>query len=100
MRRFVVSSLVLAAGAAVGLAQTPAVAAEGTVSVFRTEVESLSVYENPKGCHKLPATAHVLNNDTDGPVRVYGDPFCLGPSVTVAPGYGSHVAPGSGSFSA
>ncbi|MGW0363387.1 hypothetical protein [Streptomyces sp. NPDC002990] len=98
MRRSLVT-LVLASSAALGLLQTPATAAEGTVTVFRTEVQPLAVYENPMGCHKLPTAAHVLTNATDRPVRVYGDPFCLGPSVTVAPGHGSHVVPGSGSFS-
>ncbi|MBD0710633.1 MULTISPECIES: hypothetical protein [unclassified Streptomyces] len=93
-------TLALAFGAALGLLQSPAFAAEGTVTVFQTELQPLSVYENPRGCHKLPAAAHVLANETDRPVRIYGDPFCLGPSLTVAPGYGSHVAPGSGSFSA
>ncbi|MFB4263387.1 hypothetical protein [Nonomuraea sp. GTA35] len=31
---------------------------------------------------------------------VYGDPFCLAPGLTIHPGYGAHVMPGSGSFSA
>ncbi|MFJ5933644.1 hypothetical protein [Streptomyces sp. NPDC093071] len=99
MRRSLVT-LLLASGAALGLLQTPATAAEGTVTVFQTEAHPLAVYENPRGCHRLPAAAHVLNNTTDGPVRIHADPFCLGPSLTVAPGRGSHVAPGSGSFSA
>ena len=42
----------------------------------------------------------MLTNHTDRPVTVYTDPFCLTPGLTVQPGYGSHVAPGSGSFSA
>ncbi|GHA89114.1 hypothetical protein ACIQRS_04160 [Streptomyces termitum] len=99
MRRHLLT-LVLASGAALGLFQAPAHAAEGTVTVFETEVQPLTVYENPRGCHKLPLAAHVLTNATDRPVRIYGDPFCLGPSVAVPPGHGSHVAPGSGSFSA
>ncbi|MDT0270785.1 hypothetical protein RM844_31400 [Streptomyces sp. DSM 44915] len=57
-------------------------------------------YQDPTGCHKLPLDAHVLSNNTDGPVVIYGDPLCLTPGLTVQPGYGSHVAPGSGSFSA
>ncbi|GGY50441.1 hypothetical protein [Streptomyces omiyaensis] len=99
MRRSLVT-LVLASGAALGLLQAPALAAEGTVTVFETEAHPLSVYENPRGCHKLPAAAHVLTNATNGPVRVHGDPFCLGPAFVVAPGHGSHVVAGSGSFSA
>jgi hypothetical protein len=68
--------------------------------LLETEMQQLTTYENPDGCHKLPLAAHVLNNQTDEPVRIYGDPLCLGPSVTVEPGHGSHVPPGSGSFSA
>ncbi|EPD93682.1 hypothetical protein ACH4LN_16930 [Streptomyces albus] len=75
-------------------------AATGDVVVFQTELQPLTQYENPEGCHKLPAAAHVLTNRTDKPVKIYGDPFCLTPGLTVQPGYGSHVAPGSGSFSA
>ncbi|KAB8161255.1 hypothetical protein FH609_027310 [Streptomyces sp. 3MP-14] len=78
----------------------PAHAAEGEVTVFGTEVTPLTNYADPVGCHKLPLDAHVLTNRTDGPVTIYGDPFCLTPGLTVQPGYGSHVAPGSGSFSA
>ncbi|UNS99845.1 hypothetical protein MMF93_27885 [Streptomyces tubbatahanensis] len=68
--------------------------------MFSTEFQPLTHYENPEGCHKLPLDAHVLNNNTDQPVKVYGDPFCVTPGLTVQPGHGSHVAPGSGSFSA
>ncbi|WP_062213914.1 hypothetical protein [Streptomyces sp. NBRC 109706] len=75
-------------------------AATGDVSVFGTELSPVTTYESPEGCHKLPLDAHVLINNSDSPVRIYGDPFCLTPSLTVQPGYGSHVAPGSGSFSA
>lgn len=82
-----------------GAAAVPASAATGQVTVFETEVQSLTTYDNPDGCYKLPLAAHVLNNQTDEPVRIYGDPFCMGPSLLVEPGHGSHVAPGSGSFS-
>jgi hypothetical protein len=41
----------------------------------------------------------VLINQTDKNVNVYADPFCVTPGLAVAPGYGSHVALGSGSFS-
>ncbi|MET9374720.1 hypothetical protein ABZX98_11300 [Streptomyces sp. NPDC002992] len=100
MRRSRVILVLASTGAVLGLLQTPASASDGTVTVFRTEVQPLAVYENPSGCHRLPGTAHVLANATDGPVRIYGDPFCLGPSLEVAPGHGAHVAPGSGSFGA
>ncbi|MDA3643887.1 hypothetical protein LZ318_33265 [Saccharopolyspora indica] len=85
---------------AMGLSAGTAAAAGGDVVVFETEVQQLTTYTSPEGCHKLPMAAHVLVNNTDKPVQIYGDPFCLTPSLTVAPGYGSHVAPGSGSFSA
>ncbi|QUH06319.1 hypothetical protein HUO13_28460 [Saccharopolyspora erythraea] len=80
-------------------AAVPASAATEQVTVFETEAQPLTTYENPDGCYKLPPAAHVLNNQTNEPVRIYGDPLCLGPSMTVEPGHGSHVAPGSGSFS-
>lgn len=94
-------SIAAAAGMfTVAAAAGTAVAATGTVSVFGTELEQVTNYDSPSGCQKLPVTAHVLVNNTDAPVRIYADPFCLTPSLTVPGGYGSHVAPGSGSFSA
>ncbi|MFJ8697795.1 hypothetical protein [Streptomyces ardesiacus] len=68
--------------------------------VFSNEVTPLTTYRDPYGCQKLPADAHEINNLSDGPVTLYGDPFCMTPSMTVQPGHGSHVSPGSGSFSA
>ncbi|MFD8600289.1 hypothetical protein ACFV1L_35345 [Kitasatospora sp. NPDC059646] len=93
----------VAAASVIGLAApAPATtrAASGEVVVFSTEALPLDVYRDPAGCQQLPALAHVLNNETDGPVQVYGNPFCLGPSLTVQPGYGTHVPGGAGSFSA
>ncbi|MEU5849146.1 hypothetical protein [Saccharopolyspora shandongensis] len=95
-----VSMLLPASALAMGLSAGSAAAANGEVVVFETEAQQLTTYAAPQGCEKLPLAAHVLVNNTDGPVRIYGDPLCMGPSVTVLPGYGSHVAPGSGSFSA
>ncbi|MFF0393466.1 hypothetical protein ACFYS8_32930 [Kitasatospora sp. NPDC004615] len=93
----------MAAASVLGLA-APAPAAtrsaNGQVVVFSTELQPLDVYSNPSGCQQLPTAAHVLSNQTDAPVRVYGNPLCLGPSVTVQPGYGTHVPGGAGSFSA
>lgn len=74
--------------------------AEDTVTVFSTEFTEVTVYRDPNGCIKLPVDAHVLVNQTQSPVTTYGDPFCMTPGLTVQPGYGSHVAPGTGSFSA
>ena len=87
---------------AAGLLVPPATAsaATGEVTVFELETVPLTVWTNPVGCVKLPLAAHVLTNQTDGPVRIYADPFCLTPSLTVEPDHGSPVAPGSGSFEA
>jgi hypothetical protein len=75
-------------------------ASTGQVVVFSTEFQPLTTWENPEGCQHLPAGAHVLTNQTDMAVTVYGDPFCMTPSpVRVSPGHGSHVPPTAGSFS-
>jgi hypothetical protein len=101
VRKILVS--LLAAGSVLGLA-APAPAAvrsaSGDVVVFSTEAQPLDVYRDPAGCQQLPALAHVLTNQTDRPVKIYSNPFCLGPSVVVQPGYGTHVPGGAGSFSA
>lgn len=97
------SCLLAAAGVlflGTALSGTASAAEPGEVVVFGTEVTPVTVYEDPHGCHKLPLDAHVLVNRTDRPVTVYGDPFCLTPGLVVQPGYGSHVAAGSGTFSA
>ncbi|POX49321.1 hypothetical protein C3489_25100 [Streptomyces sp. Ru71] len=91
------TAALLAMSAAPG---TAAAAESGEVVVFGTELTPLAVYPDPSGCYKLPADAHVLANRTDRPVTIYADPFCLTPGLTVQPSYGSHVAAGSGSFSA
>ncbi|MFF9480633.1 hypothetical protein [Streptomyces sp. NPDC014733] len=92
----------MAAAAALGAAGPASAAGQepGEVVVFSTEAQPLSVYRDPEGCQGLPTTAHVLSNLTDRPVKVYGNPFCLGPSVVVPPGHGTHVPGGAGSFSA
>ncbi|WP_406409210.1 hypothetical protein OG923_10335 [Streptomyces halstedii] len=101
MHRFGAAVVLAAAGllTAFPTGASAAPADTGEVVVFRTEVAQLTTYDSPRGCHKLPADAHVLVNRSDRPVRVYGDPFCLTPGLTVQPGYGAHVVPGSGSFS-
>lgn len=104
--RLITTAAALAAAAAVGLAAAPAHAATGQVVVFSTEVQPLDVYQDPSGCNRLPALAHVLDNQTDQDIRVYADPFCTIPAtlpvsgIGVLPaGYGTHVS-GVGSFSA
>ncbi|WP_409473353.1 hypothetical protein [Streptomyces sp. HC307] len=101
MRRICSTLTALAAAVlALGVTAAPANAATGEVVVFEVETAPLTVYTNPaEGCYKLPAAAHVLTNRTDLPLRIHADPLCLDPGLTVEPGYGSHVAAGSGSFS-
>jgi hypothetical protein len=101
MRKTIVS--VFAAAAVFGLAgATPAFAAQGVneVVVFSDELTPLQVYENPTGCVQLPTTATQLNNQTDQVVTLYGDPFCMTPGITVQPGHGARLAPGTGAFAA
>ncbi|MFJ6247255.1 MULTISPECIES: hypothetical protein [unclassified Streptomyces] len=100
MRARAVLISLIAAGSMLGQAAPARADAVGDVVVFSTEAQALDVYGDPAGCHRLPTVAHVLTNRTDRPVRIYGNPFCLGPSVTVQPGYGTHVPGGAGSFSA
>jgi hypothetical protein len=94
-------SFLALAGAALTLMATavPAQAATGQVVVFSAEFIALDVFTDPSGCHKIPISGHVLNNQTDQTVQIYGDPFCMSPSLPVQPGYGAHVPPMSGSFS-
>ncbi|WP_231493761.1 hypothetical protein [Nocardiopsis sp. CNT312] len=98
--RTVVSAGAVLAFAVVGtLAGTaPASAATGEVVVFTTEFEGLRHYPDPQGCHRLPPSAHVLVNLTDGLVTLHADPFCAGPGTVVEPDHGWH-APPSGLFS-
>ncbi|GAB2670055.1 hypothetical protein GCM10027271_32770 [Saccharopolyspora gloriosae] len=81
-------------------AATAAAASSGQVLIFSTELEPVTTYDTPNGCYRAPLTAHVLINETDSPVRIYGDPFCMTASLVVAPGHGAHVPPGTGSFQA
>lgn len=100
MNRLVIAALsAVPAGALLMVASPPAQAAAGEVVVFSTEFQRLDTYRNPEGCHKLPIAAHVLANLTSAEVVVYGDPLCLSPGMRVQAGYGSHVPPGTGSFS-
>lgn len=97
--RFKIVNVVILAAVSAAAAQ-PVTAAAGKVVVFELETVKLTEFADPKpGCYKLPAAAHVLTNMTNAPVKIYADPACLTPGLTVSPGFGSHVAPGSGSFS-
>lgn len=100
MKKFLAGAAMIATATSLAAAM-PATAESdtGKIIVFSTEVTELAVWEDPDGCVKLPIDAHVLINQTGKDVVIYGDPLCLTPGLTVAPGFGSHVAPGSGSFS-
>ncbi|MDI2027048.1 hypothetical protein QFW96_00430 [Saccharopolyspora sp. TS4A08] len=97
-----VASVVLATGALAmgGAGLAGAQEPSNRVTVFETELQPLTKFEDPQGCHKLPLASHVIVNDTDRVITVYGDPFCMTPGLQVPPGHGSHVPPGTGSFSA
>ncbi|MFI7677230.1 hypothetical protein [Actinophytocola sp. NPDC049390] len=93
----VASAAVLAAGLA-----TPAAAATGAVIAYTHDFTPLAVWEDPSGCTQLPLGTHIIFNETDGPITIYGDPLCLiplEPMAQVASGYGTHVS-AVGSFSA
>ncbi|MEU9686110.1 hypothetical protein [Amycolatopsis japonica] len=98
-RFFAAVSSAAAVGALLIVPSPPAQAVAGEVVVFSTEFERLDTYRNPEGCNKLPIAAHVLVNLSSSEVVIHADPLCLTPGLPVAPGFGSHVAPGSGSFS-
>jgi hypothetical protein len=99
MRRISALIAVGVAGLLMGAMAVPAQASTGQVVVFSTEITPLKTYENPEGCYSLPPLAHVLDNQTDAPVQIHPDPFCVTPGVTVLPGFGMHVPSGYGSFS-
>ncbi|UMO99918.1 hypothetical protein [Amycolatopsis sp. EV170708-02-1] len=100
MKRFVAAVLSAASvGALLIVSSPPAQAAAGNVVVFSTEFQRLDTYRNPEGCTKLPIAAHVLVNLSSSEVVVHPDPLCLTPGMRVEQGFGSHVMPGSGSFS-
>jgi hypothetical protein len=99
MRKFLAVSVLIVAATTLVTASTASAESAGKVTVFSTEFAALSVWDNPTGCVKLPFDAHVLVNQTDRDIQLHGDPFCLTPGPSVLPGFGSHVAPGSGAFS-
>jgi hypothetical protein len=97
MRRAATAAL-LAIGA-LAMAAAPANAQSGEVVVFQNEFLPLTQYADPAGCYNMPALAHVIDNLTDQPIKLYTTPNCFGPYVEIQPGYGSHIH-GFGSFSA
>ncbi len=93
------SILALSAATLLVVGAPQAFAAEGKVLVFKTEFSEATVFDNPQGCIALPGFAHVLVNQTNAPIRVFGLPGCTGPSLTAQPGWGGHVPAAGGSFS-
>jgi hypothetical protein len=101
MKRVVGVGLGVLAACALLVPLAPAAqAAIGEVAVFSSELLPLKVYENPRQCNPLPVGAHVLVNLTNRTIVIHGDPWCLTPGLEVKEGYGSHVTPAAGSFSA
>ncbi|MEU1722592.1 hypothetical protein [Nonomuraea sp. NPDC005692] len=81
-------------------AAAPALAAGGEVVVYTTALQPLFVYANPNGCHNLPPDPHQIYNRTNGDVRLYAFPGCIGPVAWILkPDYGVDTPP-IGSFSA
>jgi hypothetical protein len=99
MRRISAFIALGVAGLLMATTTAPAQAATGQVVVFSTELTPLKTYDNPDGCYLFPPMAHVLNNQTNAPVRIHSDPFCVSPAMLVLPGFGMHVPGGFGSFS-
>lgn len=92
------SALVLACAVVVTFVR-PALAANGQVVIFIADYTPVVVHSNPSdGCYLLPIGAHVLVNQTGGPVTFYQDPICFSIGPTVKPGTGAHVPPFAGSF--
>ena len=100
MSRTIRLALVAAFSAAAVLCGTAANAkATGRVVVFAHELTAATTFTDPEGCKRLPTGSHVLINLTDRPVKIYLDPICRTLSLTVKPGFGSHVS-AVGSFRA
>ena len=93
------SALLVLGSASTALAQGDRADSTEQVIVFSNELVPLTVYNDPQGCQRLPAISHVLVNETSRTVYLHADPFCLGPSLPIQPGYGAHTGQLSGSFS-
>jgi hypothetical protein len=96
--RSAVAAVLLAIGA-LAISAAPANAQGGRVVVFQSEFQPLTQYADPAGCYNMPALAHVIDNLTSRPIKLYTAPNCLGPYLQIRPDYGSHIH-GLGSFSA
>jgi len=102
IRRIV--ALAFATAAAMTTAVVPAAAtpATGRVVAFVADLLPVTTFENPSGCNQFPLGAHIVFNETDGPIEVFADPECfvpLEPLATLEAGRSMHVT-AAGSFRA
>ena len=96
--------IVLASSAALvtGMAAPASAAAPGYVIAHTSEVQPLTIWQDPSGCRQLPLGTHIIFNETDHAITIYADPLCLLPAepfARVAAGYSTHVS-AIGSFRA
>ncbi|GAA3757499.1 hypothetical protein GCM10022225_48440 [Plantactinospora mayteni] len=87
------------AGAAVGLAASPGLAATGRV-VIGSPAGPNAILVNPAaGCHDINGTfppGTTVRNQTDATIVVYTGGFCTGfPSIALPPGDSTVFSPGS-----
>ena len=100
--RKTLSALVLATALATGMAAPASAAAPGTVIAHTSELQPLTIWQDPVGCKQLPVGTHIIFNETDRAITIYADPLCLLPAepfARVAAGYSTHVS-AIGSFRA
>ncbi|MEO3922954.1 hypothetical protein ABGB07_03600 [Micromonosporaceae bacterium B7E4] len=87
------------AGAAVGLAASPSLAATGRVVVASPAGPSAILVNPAAGCHSVNATfppGTTVSNQTDATIVVYTGGFCTGfPSLALPPGDSTVFSPGS-----
>ncbi|GAB3969699.1 hypothetical protein V1634_21465 [Plantactinospora veratri] len=89
----------LLAAAAVGLAASPGLAANGRVVVGGPTGPTAILVDPAAGCHDVNAefpTGTTVRNQTDATIVVYAGKFCTGfPSLALPPGESTVFAPGS-----
>ncbi|MFY1689998.1 hypothetical protein [Plantactinospora sp. WMMB782] len=87
------------AGAAVGLAASPGLAAEGRVLIGSPTGPNAILVDPAPGCHRLYGafpTGTTVSNQTDATIVVYTGGFCTGfPSIALPPGDSTAFSPGS-----
>ncbi|MFY1675318.1 hypothetical protein ACN27G_36205 [Plantactinospora sp. WMMB334] len=87
------------AGAAVGLAGSPGLAATGRISISSPTGPNVTLLNPPAGCHNIQASlpaGTVVRNQTDATIVVYPALGCSGlPSVVLPPGGSTAFSPRS-----